>query len=274
VKLGELPFAVAASTPVSGGNLNAAFRAELEDGRVLFVKTADDAVDGAFIAEAAALEWIAAADGAPPVPEVVAAGAHFLALEWVKPPPRDDVAFGRGLAALHRSGADGFGALPPGVSGGLRIGPVLLPVSVAGNWAEVYCDQIVLSLTRDAVEAGALTAAGAAAVTRVCDRFESLAGPLEAPARLHGDLWGGNAMGGYLIDPASYGGHREVDLAMMALFGGFSDTCFRAYDDAFPLADGWRERIGLWQLFPLLLHAVLYGGGYGAQVEATARRCL
>jgi fructosamine-3-kinase len=125
---------------------------------------------------------------------------------------------------------------------------------------------------RQAVERGSLTLAGAAAVESVCARLEDLAGPPEPPARLHGDLWAGNALGNVLIDPAAYGGHREVDLALMRLFGGFAERCFGAYAEAFPLSEGWADRVGLWQLFPLLVHAVLFGGGYGAQVEAVARR--
>jgi fructosamine-3-kinase len=98
------------------------------------------------------------------------------------------------------------------------------------------------------------------------DRF----GPPEPPARLHGDLWWGNVAcadgAPVLIDPAVYGGHLEVDLAMLALFGSLPEALVRAYDEVFPLAAGWRERRLLWQLYPLAVHAALFGGGYGAQV--------
>jgi fructosamine-3-kinase len=104
-----------------------------------------------------------------------------------------------------------------------------------------------------------------------------LAGPPEPPARLHGDLWGGNVLTGadghgWLIDTVAYGGHREVDLAMLQLFGAPSPRILEAYREASPLADGYEDRIGLWQLFPLLVHAVLFGGRYGASAERTARR--
>ena len=124
---------------------------------------------------------------------------------------------------------------------------------------------------------GTLSAAGARAVERVCERIADLAGPPEPPARLHGDLWGGNVLAGAdgrarLIDPAAYGGHREVDLAMLRLFGAPSERVFAAYDEAAPLADGHDERVALWQLFPLLVHAALFGGSYGASVQRAAVR--
>jgi fructosamine-3-kinase len=127
------------------------------------------------------------------------------------------------------------------------------------------------------LERGTLSASGARAVERVCERIEDLAGPAEPPARLHGDLWGGNVLAGAdrrarLIDPAAYGGHREVDLAMLRLFGAPSARVFAAYEEAAPLADGHRERVELWQLFPLLVHAALFGGSYGASVERAAVR--
>lgn len=107
-----------------------------------------------------------------------------------------------------------------------------------------------------------------------------MTGPPEPPARLHGDLWAGNvhadASGNpWLIDPAAYGGHREVDLAMLRLFGTpGGETVHAAYDETWPLADGFEERVKLWQLFPLLVHAVLFGGGYGGRAAEAARTYL
>ncbi|MGA2165418.1 MAG: fructosamine kinase family protein, partial [Solirubrobacteraceae bacterium] len=125
-------------------------------------------------------------------------------------------------------------------------------------------------------ERGALSERGAHAVEAVCERLPALAGPPEPPARLHGDLWSGNAMAGtdgrpWLIDPSAYGGHREVDLAMLRLFGAPSPRIFAAYEEAAPLAEGWEERVELWQLLPLLVHAVLFGGGYVGAAERVAR---
>jgi fructosamine-3-kinase len=104
-----------------------------------------------------------------------------------------------------------------------------------------------------------------------------LAGPPEDPARLHGDLWAGNVMGGsdgrpVLVDPAAYGGHREVDLAMLRLFGRISPATLGAYEERTPLAEGHEDRVQLYQLLPLLVHAVLFGGSYGASAAQAARR--
>ena len=108
-------------------------------------------------------------------------------------------------------------------------------------------------------------------------RSPELAGPPEPPARLHGDLWSGNVLAGRdgrprVVDPAAYGGHREVDLAMLRLFGSPGPRFLAAYEEVAPLAPGHEERVALYQLFPLLVHAVLFGGGYGSSVESAARR--
>jgi fructosamine-3-kinase len=108
-------------------------------------------------------------------------------------------------------------------------------------------------------------------------RLEELVGPPEPPARLHGDLWGGNAMVDErgqpcLIDPAVHGGHRELDLGMMRLFGGFSPRVFAAYEEAFPLAPDSEARVPLYQLYFLMVHVNLFGGSYVGSVESALGR--
>jgi fructosamine-3-kinase len=130
------------------------------------------------------------------------------------------------------------------------------------------------------VDRGAVDAAGAHAVHRTCEHITELAGPAEPPARLHGDLWSGNVHAGadgqtWLLDPAAHGGHRETDLAMLALFGyPHLARLLTGYTEVSPLAPGWEQRVPLHQLFPLLVHAVLFGGGYGARVAVAARAAL
>jgi fructosamine-3-kinase len=106
----------------------------------------------------------------------------------------------------------------------------------------------------------------------VADHIVDLVGPIETPARLHGDLWGGNRVIGsggvsWLIDPAAFGGHREFDLAMMRLFGGFGEECYAAYAEVAPLAPDWESRIPLHQLAPLVVHSIKFGGPYVAATE-------
>lgn len=272
--------AVTGARSLSGGDLNDTWRLELADGRAVFAKTAADAPPGGYTTEAAGLHWLAE-PRALELPEVLAVvdspadRPWLLALEWIDEGRLDaagEEALGRGLAALHEAGADAFGG--PSL---LRIGPIELPNGPAGDWPGLYAEHRLRPLARRAAEHGALPAGTERLIDRVCERLPELAGPPEPPARLHGDLWSGNVMADtrgrpYLIDPAAYGGHREVDLAMLRLFGGPGERCFAAYAEAFPLADGHQDRVELWQLFPLLVHVVLFGGGYGASVERIARR--
>jgi fructosamine-3-kinase len=223
-----------------------------------------------FAVEAAGLEWLRAAD-AIAVPEVLAVRADGIELERIDTGPwtsATDERFGRELARLHRSGAPSFGWDRDGY-----IGPRRVANTPSQDWAAFY----VTTRIEPFVRAAALPPGAAATFDRIGARLTDLAGPPEPPARLHGDLWRGNVLadrGGrpWIVDPSAHGGHRETDLAMLQLFGGFGPRCFDAYDEAFPLADGWRDRVALHQLYPLLVHAVLFGGSYGAQALAAARR--
>jgi fructosamine-3-kinase len=274
-----LDLTVRAHTPVAGGDINDAWRFETSERGPLFVKTRSRVPDGFYATEAAGLEWLADAD-ALAVPEVVGVGdgeMAFLALSWVDtgPPAADhDEVLGRRLARMHLAGADSFGLRGGGFAGSLQ-----LPNTPCETWPEFYATRRLEPLLALCADAGVIPAATVARVEAVIGRLDVLAGPSERPARLHGDLWAGNVMTGedgypVLVDPAVHGGHREVDLAMMRLFGGFSPAVFDAYDEAWPLAADARRRVPLWQLAPLLVHARLFGGGYGASVDAAARACL
>ena len=261
-----------------GGDINEAWLVELEGGMRAFVKTRDDPGEGEYEAEAAALRWLGA--GGAPVPRVLEAADGFLALEWIDGGVLDaagEERLGRCLARTHRAGAERFGAVAPrSPRPDTRLGPLLLPNDPASDWPAFYAERRLLPLVGPAMDRGALSRHGAEAVERVCERIAELAGPPEPPARLHGDLWSGNVHPGvdgmpHLIDPAAYGGHREIDLAMLTLFGGPGPRFLAAYEEVSPLADGHAERTQLWQLFPLLVHAVLFGGSYGASVERAAR---
>ncbi len=270
--------AVTAARRVGGGSINEAWAMELADGRRAFVKTRGDAPAGEYASEAAALAWLAE-PGAVRLPAVIAHDETFLALEWVETgrldaPGEEDL--GRGLARLHAAGAPAFGAFRDGAHE-LGIGPISFDVTPGEGWPVFYAERLVRPLVRPARDRGALSARGAEAVERVCERLPELAGPAEPPARLHGDLWSGNVHADaegrpWLVDPAAYGGHREVDLAMLRLFGAPGGARLRGLRGGRAARAGPRGARVLWQLFPLLVHAVLFGGGYGGSAEDAARR--
>jgi fructosamine-3-kinase len=264
---------VAQTSPVTGGDINSAFCMQLGDGRRVFAKTQARALPAMFAREASGLGWLAQAN-ALRVPQVLASsddpGCAFLALEWIEPgKPRADHAerLGRGLAALHRHGAPSFGLDHDNYLATL---PQLNQPSP--RWPEFYAERRLQPLLARAVDCGTASAGMQRGLERVIARIATLCGPDEPPARLHGDLWGGNALcdehgAPVLIDPAVYGGHREIDLAMMRLFGGFPQRAFDAYHEASPLAPGHEERIPLYQLYPLLAHVNLFGASYAASLE-------
>jgi fructosamine-3-kinase len=256
---------------VGGGDINDAYAAKLEDGGRAFVKTRADAPPGEYATEAAGLRWLAVPNGLG-VPEVLGASDEVLVLEWLEPGAvGEEAELGRGLAWVHAAGADRIGAEAPA-----RIGPLVLSNEPLPDRPTFYAERRLRPLLAPARDHGSLSAAGVRAVEAICDRIAELAGPPEPPARLHGDLWGGNVLwsGGrpYVIDPIAYGGHREVDLAMLRLFGAPGPRLMAAYEEVAPLADGHEDRVALYQLFPLLVHAVLFGGGYGNSVERAAGR--
>lgn len=259
---------------VHGGDINQAFRAELTDGRTVFVKHDPAPPAGLFAAEAHGLAWLAAA-GALRVPAVLGHDAHALVLEWLAPGPAGAdtaAALGRGLAALHRAGAPRFGLDAPSF-----IATLPQDNAPAATWDELWFQRRLAPMVERAIALGRGPARWRRVVDELAARADALA-PAEPPARLHGDLWSGNVLvsGGApaLIDPAVYGGPREVDLAMLALFGGLEPRTLAAYDEAFPLEPGWDERVPLWQLYPLLVHVVLFGGGYAGSVEGAFVACL
>jgi len=272
-----LPPGARDARPVGGGNINEAFRVRLADGGEAFVKTRADAAPGEYAAEAAGLRWLAEPQ-ALPVPGVLDVAEGYLALEWVEPGSLGgggQEELGRGLAKLHAAGAPRFGRFAE-EGEEAWLGSLRLPNAPCETWPEFYGARRLRPLARLAHERGALSAAGWRAVERLSEGLEEVCGPPEPPARLHGDLWSGNVHAGadgrpWLIDPAAYGGHREVDLAMLALFGDAART-IAAYQEVAPLAEGWRERVGLYQLLPLLAHAALFGGSYGESAERMARR--
>ena len=268
--------AVVATSPVAGGDIATATRLRLSSGQTALMKTLPHAPEGFFEAEAAGLRWLAEVEGGVPVPEVLAAASDCVVVEWVeqssKTPVEAAVSFGQQLAATHAAGADGWGLDHDGF-----IGRLPLPNKTADSWPEFYAVRRVLPYLKLARDRGSISETDAAAVEAVVGKLTGLL-PDEAPARLHGDLWNGNCLWGqdlaiHVIDPAAHGGHRELDLAMLHLFGlTHLPRVMAAYDEAQPLAEGWEDRLGIHQLFPLLVHACMFGGGYGARAGSVAAR--
>ncbi len=228
-------------------------------GRGLVAKVGPGALD-----EAAGLRRLGQVAGGPPVPDVVLADDELVVTTAVRQVGRTsahDKFFGRALATLH--------AAPHGEWGG-------------GSWWIGACQVDASSWPDGAAFYGARLRGLAARcglegpVERVVARLPTLLPP-DGPALVHGDLWWGNVLAAedgraWLIDPSVHGGHPEEDLAMLALFGTVPDHLRRAYEEIRPLAPGWAERVALFQLYPLLVHAVLFDGNYRAQAEEVARR--
>ena len=213
--------------------------------------------------EAAGLRWLA--DAGARVPAVIEERPDELVLERIATgslSPAGEEELGRMLATVHLAGAPAFGSLP--APGRFFVGRCELESPEGDDWNHYYLQHRCLPLARRV------------ALTNEVEKV-IVDAPGEPPARLHGDLWSGNVLADragrpWLIDPAAYGGHREMDLAMLDLFGHIPERTAAAYSEVNPLADGWRDRIALWQLFPLLVHAVLFGGGYLRQSHDLARR--
>lgn len=265
---------VVSASPVSGGDFATAYRVELHDGRTVFAKTHTNPPPNFFSTEAAGLSWLAE-PGECNVASVIAVSDDapaMLVLEWVdvggRATAEGEEVFGRSLARLHRSGATSFGR-----EDGRTTGSQALPNHPCSTWIEFYSQRRLLPLAKIAADRNALPHDSVTRLETVADRLQHFGAVDEPPARLHGDLWAGNRVidtGGqsWLVDPAAHGGHREFDLAMMQLFGGFGEQAFRAYDEEFPLADGWTNRVPLHQLAPLVVHAIKFGGGYVGGVDA------
>lgn len=286
----------------AGGDINDAYRADLRGGESVFVKTGDRAAPGMFTDEAAGLAWLGAPDSGLRTPEVIGVVddpddaftlPRLLALRWIDHAPLDaagEERLGRGLAKIHAAGAPAFGATPVLGDDGLldesrrahapmRFNELALPNDPCATWAEFYAERRIRPLVAACLDQGRLDAGDAAVFDSLCNRLPALAGPDEPPARVHGDLWSGNVMASstgevYLIDPVAHGGHRELDLALLKVFGGPGRRCFDAYAEVTPLADGFEQRERLWQLGMILLHVYLFGGTYRRQAMEIAQSYL
>jgi fructosamine-3-kinase len=258
---------------VSGGDINDAYALTCSTGEMLFVKTKANAPATMYPREAEGLSFLRQAS-ALRVPEVRFVSEELLVLEWIDARGKSakfDEDLGRGLARLHRFGAPSYGLDKPNF-----VGSIPQDNTPESTWCEFYRVRRLEPL---------IARAGSTLSASVRRDFDTLFARLpelvveEPPARLHGDLWTGNVHSDesgtpVLIDPAVYGGSREIDLAMLMLFGAPSNRLFAAYEEVFPLADGWRERTALYQIYPLLVHVCLFGASYVSQLTRALKKYL
>ncbi len=276
----ELGVQFGAMRQVSGGDFAQAWCVEVEssgvgssavEGSNLFVKTHANPPPNHFSTEARGLEWLKATESVA-VPTVLATSDNppFLALEWIHEGGRSagsEGALGRQLAKMHKHPVNCFGREDRRTTGSLG-----LPNEPCSSWAEFYGTQRLQPLAKIASDRAALSQLTIERIEILSQRLNEFAELDTAASCLHGDLWAGNRLvdsdgRNWLIDPACHGGHREFDLAMMRLFGGYGEDCFNTYQDNYPLEAGWKERVPLHQLAPLIVHAIKFGRSYVSPTE-------
>ncbi len=273
-------FAVGEIRPVAGGSISQVFVGQTPRGPIFFKSRPNPPADF-YEREAAGLRSLRAT-GTVPVPEVLRQRTSGLALEWIEHEdrPADDGTslgaeeFGRGLAALHSRTGPHFGSIDDRPHG--YLGSVDLDLRAHEEWSVSYLQGRVLPLARQAVTVGRLEPAALPMVDQLINLGPEVCGPPEPPCLVHGDLWSGNRVIGddgrhWLVDPSVHYGHREIDLALMRLFGGFAEATFAAYMEAYPLASGWQRRTAVHQLAPLLANTLMHGASFGASVMTRLR---
>ena len=253
---------------------------QLESGKVYFLKQLSSSSSGAFDAEESGLKELCKS-GTVNVPKVVCKGPDFLLLQWIESGYSRSHSsmemLGRQFAELHRYRGKKFGFSEDNLLGDSTQSN---KPSKKGslNWAAFFAENRLEFQTSLAVKKGYATPELRNLMENLIKKIPDLiSGTEEEPSLLHGDLWSGNYLIDcrgipWLIDPAVYYGHREADIAMTSLFGGFPNSFYSAYKSAYPIAPGYAEREPLYQLYHLLNHLNLFGKGYYGQVISILRR--
>lgn len=268
----QQPLRILNTGDVGGGCINACYNMRTGAGSFFVKINSADKFPGMFDAEAKGLQMLG--EACPGfVPHVIALfeqnAFQYLILELLEPARRNgDFArrFASRLAGLHRFTSGRFG-----LDFDNYIGSLPQENTACNAWPDFFIHRRIEPVLKSAIDAGALDVPAIRMFDNLFLRLEHIF-PAEPPALLHGDLWAGNCITGpngygFLIDPAVYFGHREMDIAMMHLFGGFDRDIFDSYHEIFPLEPGWKSRIPVCNLYPLLVHTVLFGGAYASQVK-------
>lgn len=259
---------IISSTVAPGGCIAKSYTLDLASGKKLFLKTFDSHSSSIFRAEAVGLQELGQA-GEIKVPEVIYVDDDLLLLEFIESGSTFGAFFsdfGRGLAKLHKHSSKQFGFIQDNFIGSTR-----QKNEYSDSWSHFYFHNRLLFQTKLAEERGLATRELLDGISRLEGKIDKiLEGSSELPALLHGDLWGGNFLitetcEPCLIDPAVYYGHREADLAMTKLFGGFAPDFYQGYNSEYPLAEGYEYREGIYKLYHLLNHLNIFGSSYYSQ---------
>lgn len=278
VRLKQLNLGIDSIVPMKGGDINDAFRLESFDKKYFLKVNSANNFPHLFKKEARALEAIKKTKtfSVPKVVNVGEAGKDFqyLLLEWMETSTPTVVNWenlGKNLAKLHQNTSKQFGW-----SEDNYIAIVVQPNSLTDSWSEFYAKNRIMPMMKLLQNKQLINSKQIKSAENLCKQLNSIF-PEEKPALLHGDFWNGNILANKkgefsVIDPAIYYGHREMDLAIAKLFGGFDDVFFDAYHENNPLAPNFEERLPIAQLFPLLIHAYLFEGYYVKDVQTILKK--
>ena len=277
-RLKQLNLGIDSIVPIKGGDINDAFRLESFDKKYFLKVNSANNFPHLFKKEARALEAIKKTKtfSVPKVVNVGEAGKDFqyLLLEWMETSTPTVVNWenlGKNLAKLHQNTSKQFGW-----SEDNYIAIVVQPNSLTDSWSEFYAKNRIMPMMKLLQNKQLINSKQIKSAENLCKQLNSIF-PEEKPALLHGDFWNGNILANKkgefsVIDPAIYYGHREMDLAIAKLFGGFDDVFFDAYHENNPLSPNFEERLPIAQLFPLLIHAYLFEGYYVKDVQTILKK--
>lgn len=270
-------FRIQSARPLSGGDINEVYAIETTEGTKCLKLNSEKRFPGIFKAEFDGLKTLASSGSikvANPVANGVAQGEGFLLLDYISsglPKTNFWEDFGGQLANLHKQSNHSFG-----LNSNNYIGSLIQNNAEINDWDQFFYEYRIQPQVSLAIKKGFLEKTDVDTFERFRYHLKEIF-PIEPPALLHGDLWNGNYMidsagDPVLIDPAIYYGHREMDLAMTKLFGGFDRKLYQSYNEQYPLELGWEERIPYYNLYPLLVHLNLFGSGYLSSVRQIIKK--